>query len=238
MSALLRVVVSQPACILKDVKCNAQAHAEVVRQSDSRLVVFPELSLTGYHFDAEPITLNSPELDLIVDACAEGNSIALVGVLVESSAAGKHITMLRVDALGVSIAYRKRWLGSHERTHFVPRDGPTVLTVDTWRIGLGVCKDTGVSEHVNDLAALGVDLYVAGVLYRNHELEEQEERAVRIARACQSYVAFASFAGPTGEGYDVAAGNSAIWTPQGRPLVQAADQPGAIVQASIERSSG
>lgn len=209
----------------------------MVRQSDARLVVFPELSLSGYHFDTEPVALNSPELDVIVDACTEEHSIALVGAPVESSAAGKHIAMLRVDASGVSIAYRKRWLGDPEHAHFIPGDGPTVLEVDTWRIGLGICEDTGVSAHVNGVAALTVDLYVAGVLHHDHELEEQEERAVRIAKACQSYVAFASFAGSTGEGFDVAAGTSAIWDAQGQLLDRATDRPGAIVQASIERPS-
>lgn len=238
MNASLRVAASQPTCVPKDVKRNAQEHAEVVRQSDARLVVFPELSLTGYHFDAEPVALNSPEFDVIVDACTEEHSIALVGAPVESSAAGKHIAMLRVDASGVSVAYRKRWLGAPERAHFIPGDGPTVLAVDTWRIGLGICKDTGVSAHVNGVAELAVDLYVAGVLHHDHELDEQEERAVRIARACQSYVTFASFAGSTGEGFDVAAGNSAIWDAQGQLLARATDRPGAIVQASIERPSG
>lgn len=238
MNGPLRVAASQPTSAPKDVESNAQEHAEMVRQSGVRLVVFPELSLTGYHFDAEPVAVNSPELDVIVDACTEEHSIALVGAPVESSAGGKHIAMLRVDASGVSIAYRKRWLGAPERAHFIPGDGPTVLGVDSWRVGLGICKDTGVSAHVKGVAALDVDLYVAGVLHHDHELEEQEDRAVRIAQTCQSYVIFASFAGSTGEGFDVAAGNSAIWDPQGQRLARTTDRPGSIVQATLEGPRG
>lgn len=61
--------------------------------------------------------------------------------------------------------------------------GPTVLAVDGWRIALGVCKDTGVMQHVAGTAALGVDGYVAGLVHRPEELAEQEARAVVIARA-------------------------------------------------------
>ena len=53
---------------------------------------------------------------------------------------------------------------------------------------------------------------------------------MRIARACDSYVAFASFAGPTGGGYDQTAGNSAIYSADGRALARTSGDVGGIVR--------
>jgi predicted amidohydrolase len=108
--------------------------------------------------------------------------------------------------------------------------GPTVGAV-----GLGICKDTGVQQHIDDTARLEPDLYVAGLVHHDHELSEQEARAQRIAHACDAYVAFASFAGPTGGGYDETAARSGVWSPAGEPLAQAGDAPGEVARATIVR---
>ena len=48
----LRLAVAQPPCVPLDVAANARAHAAAVRAAGARVVVFPELSLTGYELDA------------------------------------------------------------------------------------------------------------------------------------------------------------------------------------------
>ena len=225
----LTIAVVQPRCEPKDVRSNALEHAAAIRRAAARVVAFPELSLTGYELDAEPVSIDDGLLSPIVDSCAETGAVALVGAPV----AGRHIATLLVGAGGARIAYRKGYLGGDEPQWFAPGDGPVVIDVDGWRVGLGICKDTGVAEHVADMAALGVDVYVAGLVHLPEELDEQEERAARIARACDAYVAFASFAGPTGGGYGSTAGISSIWAPDGTALVRAGGEPGDLVRATL-----
>ena len=226
---MLTVAAAQPRCTPKDVAANAREHAAAVRRAEARLVVFPELSLTGYELDAEPVSPDDAALAEIADACAETGAVALVGAPV----AGDYIAVLRVDAGGASVAYRKSFLGPAESSRFSPGDGPAAIDVDGWRVGIGICKDTGVDKHVADTAALGVDLYVAGLVHRPEELGEQEERAARIARTCAAYVAFASFAGPTGGGYDWTAGASSIWAADGTVLARAGAEPGDVASARL-----
>ncbi len=52
MRAPLIIAVAQPPCLPCDVAANAATHAATVREAGARVVVFPELSLTGYEFDA------------------------------------------------------------------------------------------------------------------------------------------------------------------------------------------
>jgi predicted amidohydrolase len=233
MRSPLTVAAAQPACTAKDVNANALAHAEAIRSAHARLVVFPELSLTGYELDADPVFADDEALRPLAEACGETGAIALAGAPVQDEAGAVHIATLRVRPDGVEVVYRKSFLGGDEATRFAPGNGPVALDVDGWRVGVGTCKDTGVDRHVAETAALGVDLYVAGLVHRSDELDVQEQRARRIARTCGSYVAFASFAGPTGGGYTGTAGVSSIWSPAGTPLARAGTAPGEIVRATL-----
>lgn len=229
----LRVAAAQPACTAADAARNAVVHAEVVRAAQARVVVFPELSLTGYDLDADAVRPDDRILDPIRAACAATGSIALVGAPVSDGAGAEFIGMLRVDAIGVEVAYRKSWLGGGEPERFRSGDGPTVLVVDGWRLGLGICKDTGAAQHIAGTAALGVDAYLAGLVHHPEELSEQEARAVVIARTCRAFVVFASFAGPTGDGYTTTAGSSAIWSPDGLAIARTGTQVGGVVSGTL-----
>lgn len=229
----LIVAVAQPLCVSYDVEANALTHATVVRAADAHVVVFPELSMTGYHLDADAITADDPRLTPIVDACAETGSRALIGAPVDAGRGRSHIAMVGVDGAGVTVAYSKIWLHGEEAKRFTPGPAPAVLELRGWRLGLAICKDTGVSQHAADTAALGVDAYVAGVAETADRGAVQDERARQTAIAHRVWVAVASFAGETGGGFTQTAGRSAIWTPEGVPVAQAGPAPGEIARATL-----
>jgi len=219
-----------------DVEANSVVHAAMVRCAGARVVVFPELSLTGYEMDAPAISIEDPRLIPIVQACAEAGALALVGAPVRGEAGRSRIAMLAVEGSGASVAYCKVWLSTDESNWFAPGSQPAVLDVDGWRLGLAICRDTSIPHHVSDTAALGIDAYVAGTLMFADEAALQNERASRIAASQRIWVAVASFAGSTGSGYAETAGRSGIWTSRGHVAAQAGPEPGAIAQATL--SSG
>lgn len=229
----LTIAVAQPLCVAYDVAANAQAHAAAIREAGARVIVFPELSLTGYQMDAPSVALDDPRLTPVVEACAETGSLALVGAPVQGDAGQSHIAMLAVDGIRATVAYRKQWVADTESGRFTPGSHPAVLDVDGWRLGLGICKDTAIPQHASDTAALGMDAYVAGTLMSIEETPIQEQRARRIAATHQVWVALASFAGSTGSGYDLAAGCSGIWTSRGVAVAQAGPETGAIARATL-----
>jgi predicted amidohydrolase len=216
-----------------DVAVNAVTHAATVRSAGARVVVFPELSLTGYELDAPAVTVGDPRLTPIVDACAEVGSLALVGAPVYGEAGRSHIAMLAVDGTGVTVAYHKSYLDTTEADRFTPGSTPAVIVVEGWRLGLAICKDTGIPGHASDTAALGIDAYVAATLMFAHETPIQDERARRIATDHGVWVAVASFAGSAGGGYAQAAGCSGIWTSHGVVVTQAGPETGAIARAAL-----
>ncbi|MFJ6214575.1 carbon-nitrogen hydrolase family protein [Streptomyces sp. NPDC092296] len=229
----LVLAVAQPPCTPYDLAANAAAHAAAVRSAGARVVVFPELSLTGYQLDAPAITADDPRLTALVEACAETGSLALAGAPVRGEAGRSHIAMLAVDGGGATVAYRKLWLGTAEAERFTPGEAPAVLDVDGWRLGLAICRDTGIPQHAADTAALGIDVYAAGVLESAEDAHVPAERARRIAADHRVRVAVASFAGPTGEGYTHTAGHSGIWTPTATPLTRTGPHPGTLTHATL-----
>lgn len=233
MDQALGIAVAQPRCVAHDVAANAVAHAESVRAADARVVVFPEMSLTGYELDAAPVAPDDARLAPIAAACADTGTLALVGAPVP----GPRIGVLAVDARGARVVYGKVHLHGSEALHFLPGE-PAVIDVDGWRLGLAVCRDTGIPEHAAKTAALGIDGYVAGVVHADHESEVHGERARRVAADHGVWVATAAFAGPTGGGFDRTSGRSGIWSADGQLLAEASAAPDDVARAVFTRSRG
>ena len=228
----LTVAAAQPECVPHDVAVNAMSHSDVIRAADARVVAFPELSLTGYELDALPVDPSDERLLPMIDACALTGSVALVGAPT-SDDRGDHISMIAVDGSGARVLYRKMWLSDGEAQRFVPGSSPAVVEVDGWRLGLAICKDTGIPAHADVTATLGMDAYVAGVLDSADDASVQDERAHRVASRHHVWVVVASFAGSTGGGYDVAAAQSRIWSPDGIAVASAGRDVGRIARATL-----
>jgi predicted amidohydrolase len=218
---MLSVAAAQPPCLPLDVEANVAAHAAAVRAAGARLVVFPELSLTGYALEAPAIAPGDPRLAPLSQACAETGTTALVGAPVED----RYIGVLAVDGAGARIVYRKMCLGGDEPRHFSRGSAPAALELDGTRLGLAVCKDTGSPEHAAATAALGIDAYVAGIVHRAGEGDLHEQRARRIARDHGVWVVIASAADEVGR--------SGIWAPGGDLVAQAGPEPGGLARAEI-----
>ena len=235
MSATLAIALAQPRSVLYDVEGNAREHARAVRAAQgARLVVFPELSLTGYAMDAPAVAPGDHRLAEIEAACAATGATALVGAPVPHDG-GRAIALLAIDGTGAQVAYKKVWLGGNEPDHYRPGDRPEVLELDGWRLGLAICKDTGVRQHAADTAALGIDAYVAAVLEHADEAHVITDRASRITADHRVWVAIASFAGSTGDGFDRAAGGSIVVNPDSTLAAQAGAEVGAVLRASLAR---
>ncbi|MEL6983005.1 MAG: carbon-nitrogen hydrolase family protein [Actinomycetota bacterium] len=230
----LAVAVAQPLVITDDLAGNAERHAELVDRAGARVMVFPELSLTGYDLAAAVVDPNDPRLAPLVEACAATGAIALAGAPT-AGPDGDRLSVLAVDGAGARAVYHKVNLGGDEPGRFRPGPGPAVIEVDGWRLGLAVCKDTGVAEHATDTAALGVDAYLAGVCEHAVDAAVVGERAQRIAATHRLWVGVASFAGSTGEGYDPAAGGSGVWSPSAEVVDQAGTDTGQLVGAVFVR---
>lgn len=231
----MRVAVAQPLTRPGELLANVAAHVGAVRHAGARLVVFPELSLTGYAIDAPVVDPRSPALRPLVEVCAEIGTTALAGAPLrvgEGEDAARGIGVLAIDAAGVRPVYVKMNLGPTESRRFEAGRRPCRLDLQGWRVGVGVCRDTRMSEHLAATAALGIDLYVAGLAHAPAEEPAIEARAARIRQRFEIPVAFAVYAGTDG-GADASCGGSALWDMSGRCLATCTAEPGEVAIAVL-----
>jgi len=225
------VAAAQPHLSDGDVDANVAAHVDAVRRSSARLVVFPELSLTGYDLDAESIGPDDERLAPLVAACAAAGAVALVGAPVDHGGAHR-IGALLVRDTGAKVVYTKMCLSGAEPGHFVASDGAGIFELDGWRVGVGLCKDTRILEHLRAVRAEGIDVYVAGLIHSPDELHEFDQRARRIAEKMHVPVVFAGYAGPTAC-FPETSGGSGVWNASGEPVARAGADPGEVVAVRL-----
>ncbi|MER5889285.1 carbon-nitrogen hydrolase family protein [Streptomyces sp. NPDC001941] len=241
--APLRVAVAQTEARPGDVAHNAaDAAATIVRAADlgARVVLFPELSLTGY----EPGWLKSampggalapegPALEPVREACRATGVTAVVGAPTPAGARSA-ISAVAVGADGGVLAdYRKSRLEEHERELFDPGTACHTLDVDGWRLALGICYDASFPELARAAALSGADAYLCGGAFVRGDSDHR--RSVYFpARALENtfFVLFANFAGRQGP-WEFC-GRSAVYGPDGRALAQAGPDAAELVVADLD----
>lgn len=234
MPGQLTVAVAQPACVALDVAANVAVHVEVVRRAGARLVVFPELSLTGYDLAAPAITPDDARLAPLTAACRETGATALVCAAVSEPDGGESLALLALTGEGSTVVHRKMHLHGEEVVRFTPGAKHSVLELDGVRIGLAICADASVPQHAADTAALGIDVYLASALYGDNPaaLARRDSQLRDAAAAHGVWAVLATSAGPSGE-YPATSGGSGFWAPGGVLVAQAGPEAGAVATATL-----
>ncbi|MFK8912751.1 carbon-nitrogen hydrolase family protein, partial [Streptomyces sp. YS-3] len=226
-----------------DIPTNASTVARLVREAGeggARVVVFAEKFLSGYEPElvrAEPERCavsggGDPRLGVVVDACRESGVVAVVGAAVYDGGE-LYVSALVLDGSGVLARYDKQTLFKSERAVYRPGSGGLTLDVDGWRLGLGVCYDSGFPEHARAAALDGCHAYVVGALFGVGN-GYHESRVWFPARALDNtvYAVLANHVGRTGE-WDTC-GSSAVWGPDGRLVAEAGPHAEEIVWADLD----
>lgn len=234
------VAAAQLAAVPGDVDANVAAHADLVHAAaadGARLVVFPELSLTGYELEriAADSTLtiagDDPRLIPLQRACEATGATAVAGLPMPAPEGGRQLCALALRAADPPVRCAKTFLHRAEADVFVAGDGPAVFELDGRRVGLGICFDAAHPEHARAAAAAGAELYACGAIFGPGSEDRIVDQATGRARETGMSVLFALTSGPAGP-YDTE-GGSGMWEPTGRPVVRLGDDAPALAIAEL-----
>ena len=242
MNAVLRVAAAQAESVPWDVPANVATAVSLVASAadeGARVVVLPELFLTGYAPEAwkldRAITIDDHRLSPLRDVARDRAVVVVAGAAVRRSADRVTLSLLVFDDDGdVTVPYDKQHLFDSERGFFSPGDHGASIVVDGWELGLGVCYDGCFPEHASAAARDGARAYLCPSAY--YVGSEHRRDLYYAARALDNgiYVVFAGLTGRCGE-HDFN-GGSAVYDPEGRALHRARDESPAIVVADLEAS--
>src|SRR3954467_8408400 len=143
--AVLRLALAQIDCDLGDVRANARRVRETLAAApDADLVVFPELTLTGYQLAGVGEDVSLPATDTEIAGPAADGPACVVG-FAEAGPLHTYNSAAYLDGGAVRHLHRKLFLPTYgiweERKHFTP--GPDMRAFDTrfGRMAILICAD-------------------------------------------------------------------------------------------------
>ncbi|HEY3010205.1 MAG TPA: carbon-nitrogen hydrolase family protein [Micromonosporaceae bacterium] len=233
-----------------DVSGNASAGSRWATEAADRgatVVVLPELFLSAYHppsLRADPhgthvaaddaARVADPRLDPLRAVAGDRRIVIVVGAAVRHADGRRTCSSLVVDRTGaVTVGYDKQHLwGPDENALFAPGERGATLTVDGWRLGLGVCYDGCFPEHARAAAGDAAHGYLCPSGYLVGSAHRRDLYYAARALDNTMYVAFANSVGGT-EHWRFN-GGAAIYDPEGRALARGADEGESVVVATLE----
>ncbi|GKT19111.1 carbon-nitrogen hydrolase family protein [Acidovorax sp. SUPP2522] len=241
---LYTVAAAQSISLPGDVPANVQAHLAMVQaaaQEGVQLLVFPELSLTGYEPDlAARHVLGADDAVLapLRDAARAHGMAVVVGAPVAPAVPGglPAIGAWVFGPDGRAALYRKRHLHPGENTFASPgTEDFHVRPLVGQPTALAVCADTTHPEHARAARAGGAALYACGSVISEGAYSRETAQLQGYAAEWGMAVLLANHGGPTG-GY-ACAGRSAFWAPGGA-CVAAAPGTGTCLVIVVRDGNG
>ena len=226
-----RIQIAQLNLLVGDVTGNAERIITAAHQAaavDADLVLFPELTLTGY--PPEDLLLR-PELTERVEAalariCAETRGITLVLGYPRARADGLHNCAGVIRDGAIVAEYAKQELPNYsvfdEKRYFHPGGAPVVFEHRGLRFGLSVCEDIWQAGPTAQAAAAGAQVLLnlnASPFHAGKQLEREGLVGQR-ARDHVLTILYANLVG--GQDELVFDGGSFVVDPEGRTRARAA----------------
>jgi predicted amidohydrolase len=231
---------AQTIPIRGDVPANIAQHLQLAQraaEAQANVLVFPELSLTGYELDLASdlaFSENDPRLTPLVEFAATHRLTMIVGAPVRIA------THLHIAAFIISpdrspdrkpTIHTKGLLGAFspdvnpggaippaEDTVFEPGDLRPLVQLGSNTAAVGICAESLRSSHPREAAARGATTYLTGHFGISSDLALRMQILSGHAAKHRVTVVFANHGGPSGG--LAASGGSAIWSNSGELLVQ------------------
>lgn len=238
------VTLAQVKCQLHDKEANLRRMSSVVRRTKGRVVVFPELNLTGYMPRDDLFKLSEPmdgpSIKAVRKLAKETKKDIVFGAPVRDENAPGHIfnSCILASGDGRLFRYDKMYLPNfgpfEERVFFSPGRDAVVAQGMHARLGLMVCYDMFFPELAKLESLMGAQMLVN--ISAAPTTSRQSFLKVMPARAAENgvFMAYANMAGVHGS--LVFGGGSVIYGPRGDALASARELGEEILEHEVDFS--
>ncbi|HMQ90510.1 MAG TPA: carbon-nitrogen hydrolase family protein [Flavilitoribacter sp.] len=188
---------------------------DLALKNGAELILFPELSVTGYEPDlAADLACDPADPRLAVFQDIADHSGVILGIgLPERTPAGIRISMILFQPGLPRTTYSKQRLHADELPFFVPGTKQVFLTVSGHILAPAICYESLLPEHAEAAAGQGANVYLASVAKSAKGVEKAFGHYPQIARKYGMSVLMSNCTGPCDN--FAGAGGSAIWLPDG-----------------------
>lgn len=201
--------------VLKNIEKHLACISDAALQKCS-LIVFPELSLTGYEPTLAKDLATDPDdrrFDPIKQIAKEKQITVAAGMPLRA-VGGITISMLIFFPSGETRIYSKAYLHEDEVPYFIAGRNCDIVTIDDKRVSFAICYEISKEEHRAKAVEANAHLYIASVV----KTEKGVSEAIRIlettARESSMTIMMCNAVGEA-DGTRCA-GSSSFWDVQGR----------------------
>nr|WP_286184921.1 carbon-nitrogen hydrolase family protein [Pantoea sp. Cy-639] len=219
--SFVKICAVQLAARKGDLAGNLQRHLRCIEQAaamGAELLVFPELSLTGYEPSLARQLATPAEAPLMapLQALCDRRGVSAAVGLPLPAIGGVRIGMLVLRPHEAPLSYAKQRLHGDELEFFLPGTQPLVFAVGEHQVAPAICYESMFLGHAEQARAQGADLYLVSVAKTAKGIEEGFAHYPKVARQLGMPVLMANCVGPAD--VFVGAGQSAAWDAQGQLL--------------------
>lgn len=215
----MKIAAAQTRPHSKDAAMNMQCHlrmADLAAAQGVRLLLFPEMSLTGYELEnaaAMAFTENDARLLPLKNKAQQYGMTIVAGAPIKLGDK-LHIGAYIFNADGTKDIYTKQYLHAGEELYFSPgTEHNPLLQIGDERVSVAICADITEERHPQAAAARGTTLYIAGIFYRPHTVGQAHGQLSAYAKEYGMKVLMANFVGSSNN--TAAGGQSAYWNDKG-----------------------
>jgi len=233
----MKICAAQMRPIKGDIQSNIHNHKIVIDQAASaggELIIFPELSLTGYEPELAKELATEQDDSRFDDfqTISDSKKITIgVGVPTKNKA-GIHISMLLFQPHKGRCTYAKSYLHPDEERFFVQGRSSPHLKVNQTNIALAICYEISVAEHLESALEFGPQVYFASVAKFVNGVGKAAERLSGIARDCAMTVVMSNCVGIS-DGSQCA-GKTSVWSNGGVLMGQLNDTDEGMIVFDTE----
>jgi len=214
----MRICVVQTKPVKGDIASNIVQHQRFIDLAIANragIVIFPELSVTGY----EPTlalelgtSKDDPRFDVFQNLADQRKITIGIGAPTRHPA-GIYISMVLFRPNTARETYSKKYIHSDEEAFFVSGQSSVGLIGDENSIALAICYELSVPEHSAAAFRSGAKIYIASVAKTEEGVERACTTLAGIARRYSMTVLMSNCVGQCDN--FVAAGRTSVWNDTG-----------------------
>jgi predicted amidohydrolase/RimJ/RimL family protein N-acetyltransferase len=200
----------------ENIEHNLREHDRLIKLAalnGVRLLIFPEMSITGYVREAADrlaFSRNDSRLFGLKNLASDFNMIIVAGAPVRLGSA------LHIGAFIISL-YTNQFLFKDENEFFMPNCGNNPpIQFDDEIISLAICFDMENKPHILKAAETGSTVYAPGIFFTEGSMHEAHGMLSSYAQTYSLCVMMSNFAGRLY--HEQAGGQSAFWNDKGELL--------------------
>ncbi|WP_026970482.1 carbon-nitrogen hydrolase family protein [Aliagarivorans marinus] len=216
MNPTLNISLPQIPLLKGNVAANLRQHLQAIEVSaihGADLVVFPELSLTGYELellDTLALDKDHRHFSALSEAAVAFNVGVIAGYpLIVDGADKPTIGAVICHPDGRVEFYDKQYLHDGEERYCSAGAQDYLFTLNGYTLALAICADFTAPEHAKRAAAAGADIYLVSALISEAGFAKDAEILSNIAASHKLHVLLSNHISVTG-GWSVC-GNNSIW---------------------------